>query len=219
MRLSAFALALILFLTSCVHTLCGSSLELTLLTIRPAIVRLDNVVGSCTAFHIGDGQFLSAAHCDSGYPITLIDHHGKQHQATIVSISKEKDLLLLAAKSFEGPALDIWSDDWQGDLLPGERIVSVGFPGYYHMKYTFEHGYVKDIINYKDSVEYTTAKDMAYPGESGGPVISLRTGKVIGVVSALSERILFFNDRDHQHASISLFVSHHEIRKFLSERK
>jgi hypothetical protein len=114
--------------------------------------------------------------------------------------------MLLECLSFSGPKLEIWSDFWNGELLPGSPVAVLGHPGYWNTDYTFEYSVFKGYLQIEGKPEFVTAMSAAYPGESGGPIINVRTGRVIGVTHALW---MFYN------TSLTAFISHHEIDSFL----
>ena len=116
----------------------------------------------------------------------LIDSKGREFTARVIKEDKAKDLLLLEAPT-NAPALDIWNDFWQGGLVPGTEIIALGYPGYYG-SYTWEHGYVKEIREMPAFGEVVVSKDISFPGLSGGAVIDIRRGKVVGMVVAVAER-------------------------------
>lgn len=188
---------------------------------REAVALLSYKDRTCSAFHVGGGEFITAAHCfgkdlpATAGPIELLDSKGKKHWPALVRLDAKSDLALLHAASFNGKALALWDNFWDGGLQPGMELVSVGYPGYYDADLQFEQGYVKDVVLY-DGTEMIVSEETAYSGESGGPVISTSNGKVIGVVHATVERIAWATFPKHTHVSLSLFISITEVRKFLS---
>ena len=175
---------------------------------RDSIFQLRAETHTCSAFAIAPGRILTAAHCKST-DIVLIDSKGREFTARVIKEDKAKDLLLLEAPT-NAPALDIWNDFWQGGLVPGTEIIALGYPGYYG-SYTWEHGYVKEIREMPAFGEVVVSKDISFPGLSGGAVIDIRRGKVVGMVVAVAEDVKYFNSYTHQHNSISILVSYYEL--------
>jgi len=178
--------AILLFAGSCA-LLKPAPVQNTLQNARPAVTHILYGNRSCSAFHIGDGEFITAAHCF------------------------EKDLVLLSVYGFKGPALHLWD----GNIPYGMELVVLGYPGYYDVNFLWEHGYVKDIVEF-DGIEMILSEESSYAGESGGPVISTVDGRVIGMVDAGMELIEWLRIPMHSHISLSLFVSATEIRAFLT---
>lgn len=189
---------------------------------RPAVTHLMYEGASCSAFHIGNGLFITAAHCfgsDLDYEmkeIRMIDQYNFQYFPKVAKYNQEKDLVLLSAPDFKGPALQLWDSFFDGKITPGMEMVTFGFPGYYWLGFQFEPCYVKDVTTFQ-GVEVVVSEEGSYSGESGGPTVSAVNGKVIGMVDAGIERIQWYESTSHSHVSISLFVSANEIRAFLAE--
>lgn len=210
---------MLLIMNSCA-TFGPAAVQRTVLESRAAVTHILYGQLSCSAFHIGDGRFITAAHCfgeDLGGPVgevRMIDEHNFQYFPKIAKYSQKMDLVLLVAPDFKGPALSLWDNVWDGELPLGMEMVSMGYPGYYDLSFQFEHGYIKDMIDF-EGVEMVVSEESSYSGESGGPAISTANGKVIGMVDAGVEQIQWYRFPTHIHVSLSLFVSAREIRAFL----
>lgn len=142
--------------------------------------------------------------------ITVISYHNIIYPAELVSVDISSDLSVLLVNYFNNSVLEVWNYEKDGDLKLGMPIISFGFPGYYFTEFTFELGYIKDLTVIKGR-EIIMAKEMAYNGGSGGPVISLTNGKVIGITDAMIERIYNLPQKRHQHYSLSLIVPYFKI--------
>jgi len=208
--------AILLFAGSCA-LLKPAPVQNTLQNARPAVTHILYGNRSCSAFHIGDGEFITAAHCfgkDLGYTmkeIRMIDYREFNYFPVVKAYDFEKDLVLLSVYGFKGPALHLWD----GNIPYGMELVVLGYPGYYDVNFLWEHGYVKDIVEF-DGIEMILSEESSYAGESGGPVISTVDGRVIGMVDAGMELIEWLRMPMHSHISLSLFVSATEIRAFLT---
>lgn len=202
-----------------------------------AVVKIEanNGRGMCTGFHIGKSQILTAAHClpDGAELFALLgknlllpsqllkvtDRAGRAHSVSVSRVDVRTDLVLLSAPTFNGPALSL------GRGLPreGSSVVVLGFPGYYGGQFTF------DVMRYKgiyvlnpgttDKRDLVVTTKGVAPGYSGGPLISLETGKVIGVVHAIIARQRYLNPITgvHIHDDFGLSVPSPLVLQFLSE--
>jgi hypothetical protein len=148
--------------------------------------------------------------------VRMVNERNFQYFPKVAKFNKAKDLVLLLAPDFKGPALSLWDGGWDGHIPRGMELVALGYPGYYGLDFIFEHGFIKDIVNF-EGVEMVVSEEASYSGESGGPVLSTANGKVIGMVDAGIELINWRRFPMHEHVSISLFVSAMEIRAFLAK--
>lgn len=211
------AALMLLVVSSCTHFK-PAPVQNTVQESRAAVTHILYGQRSCSAFHIGGGKFITAAHCfgeDLGGQIgevRMIDERNFQYFPKVVKYSVEKDLVLLLSPDFKGRALELFD----GSVPLGMEVISMGYPGYYDLNFQFEHGYVKDVFEY-EGVEMVVSEESAYSGESGGPAISTVNGKVIGMVDAGAELIQWYRFPTHLHVSLSLFVSAREIKAFLAK--
>lgn len=121
--------------------------------------------------------------------------------ATLLKLDKSKDLALL---KFDGPALPALSLAEEEDVQEGLAIAFIGFPigGALGFSAVTHHGViaaitpialpsassqqlnVQAIKRLRDGTFNILQLDAtAYPGNSGGPVFSVETGKVVGVIN------------------------------------
>jgi S1-C subfamily serine protease len=121
--------------------------------------------------------------------------------ATLVKLDKSKDLALLR---FEGPPLPALSLADGGEVQEGLAIAFIGFPigGALGFSAVTHHGVIASITpialpsassqqlnvqaikRLRDGTFNILQLDAtAYPGNSGGPVFSVDTGKVVGVIN------------------------------------
>ncbi len=139
---------------------------------------------------VTNNHVVASAAADDG-PITVIDHRGRRHAATIVGRSSVYDLAVLAVEDAEGlqPAA---LGDSEG-LLVGEPVVAFGAP--LGLSQTVTSGIVSalnrpvttsgesnDDSSYINAVQTDAAIN---PGNSGGPLVNL-AGQVVGVNSAIA---------------------------------
>jgi V8-like Glu-specific endopeptidase len=174
---------------------------------------------SCTAFHVGHNLFITASHCfapDTSYLIT--DSEGEVHGVDPILIDRDRDVAVFESDGFSGPALALWNEKLYGSPHVGSTIVSMGFPGYYLQGFVFEEGTVLDYRKL-NGTQMIISRGVSYPGESGGPVISLRTGQVVGLVHALAERITELDEDTKVHNTLSLLVAWSEIKIVLEQAR
>jgi S1-C subfamily serine protease len=198
---------------------CAHTVESTLSESRGSVVKLEYNSGICTSFHIGGGYFLTAAHCFhdavlvSG--VTVIDDRGERHRAALINRDSKRDIAILAVDDFHGPALKLWGPS-DGAVKMGSETLTLGFPGYYGTDFIFEHSRVQDQLVLRDTRVFI-AKEAAYKGQSGGPVISVANGKVLGLVRSCAEKVMDLETGAHVHNSLGIFVSYEELRRFISK--
>ena len=196
------------------------------------------VNGSCTVFHIGNGRLLTAAHCfdplyltlytnkeeesfmDTYFNHQITDAHGHVYKKIkLLKYNISHDMVLLQVEGFDGRALAIWNPSLDGTPEVGDRIISLGYPGYFARKFTFEIGLIKSISFMKTGLghdgPFILSKGTLFPGYSGGPTLSMENGKVIGLNHA-GASIPVFGGRDS--VPLSLAISYTTIRKFLKDK-
>lgn len=187
---------------------------------RQATVRLSVPGRSCSAFHVGNDVFVTAAHClhDQG-TVFLQALDGESYLATPVIVDMHLDLATIHSDTpFVGGQLELWSPS-DGPMKRGAELVACGFPGYYELEFIFEVGWLKDFLT-RDGVKMLVSSNLGYPGHSGGPVLSLQTGHVVGVNDLMSERISNLEGSPggpalHQHNTLALLVAATEVQLVL----
>jgi hypothetical protein len=186
---------------------------------RPAIVHLLAEGSSCSAFHVGHELFITASHCirpDTEY--IIVDSEDNPYGVRPILIDRDRDVTVFESNGFEGQPMQLWNEQLYGSPKIGSTIVSMGFPGYYLQNFVFEEGTVLDKRT-DNGVRLIVSRGVSYPGESGGPVISLQNGQVVGLVHALAERITHINDDVQVHNTLSLLVAWSEIRTVLEQAR
>lgn len=177
---------------------------------KDAIVRVSYDRGTCTAFHVGNHKFITAQHCldtrNASAQLVLIDQQNREHKAEILAQFPQDDVAVIYAETFRGPKLELWNDKEDGTLRPGTEIMTIGYPGYYFIRLTFEIGHVRETNFNISGTRFISSRDTVFRGQSGGPTIALKNGKVIGMNDALIENIDQLGPYLHQHGSISLYV-------------
>lgn len=184
-----------------------------------SVVHMLSTDTSCTAFHVGHELFITASHCfspDTEYGIS--DSDGETYSVRPILIDRDLDVAVFEGSGFDGPALTLWNERLYGEPKVGSTIVSMGFPGYYLQGFVFEEGSILDHRKL-NGARMIISRGVSYPGESGGPVISLRTGQVVGLVHALAERITELDNDTQVHNTLSLLVAWSEIKKVLEQAR
>lgn len=186
---------------------------------RPSVVHLTTEQSSCTAFHVGHELFITASHCikpDTEYSIS--DLNSDIYGVRPILIDRDRDVAVFESAGFDGEPLQLWNDKIYGLPKIGSTIVSMGFPGYYMQNFVFEEGSVLDTYTI-DGTKMIISRGIGYPGESGGPVISMQNGQVVGLVHALAERITPLSEDIQVHNTLSLLVAWSEIRIVLEQAR
>ncbi len=170
-------------------------------------IGVETTSSSGTGFFVSeDGYALTCAHvvegateicanviCNDGYPVEGFEHFGVYdvpHFGKVVYQNDSLDIALLKMDDCVPSYLPIE----QRRLLPeiGEEVVVLGYPLGYEMPQTNKFG--PNISLYKGYVSSNQVKDGnsvtfldidVKSGNSGSPVISVKTGKVIGIISGI----------------------------------
>jgi hypothetical protein len=182
-------------------------------------VHLLSETSSCSAFHVGHELFITAGHClelDEEYIIrTDKDEIGS---VTPILIDRDRDVAVFSSEGFEGSSLTLWNEEVYAKPPIGSSIMSMGFPGYYLGEFVFEEGRILD-YRVMDGVKLIVSREMSYHGESGGPVISMHNGQVVGLVHALAERVMQVQEGVEVHRTLSLLIAWSEIRLVLEQAR
>jgi len=188
-------------------------------TTKPSVVRFVSEHGSCSAFYVGQDLFITAAHCirpDADHFIENTD--GDMYLVQTIITDRDRDVAVFSSNDFDGLPLQLWNEWMYGDLKIGSAIISMGFPGYYGQEFAFEEGTVLD-KRMRGRVRMLVSRNAAYFGESGGPVISLHNGQVVGLVHALSEHVTDLGGDIRVHNTLSMLVAWSEIRTVLEQAR
>lgn len=208
----------IFLISSCAH-LPYQSPDEALKNLKSSVVKVDTEYTTCTGFFIGKNHFLTSAHCfinNFNQKFIIIDEDQVKYKAKIIKYDEARDLALIEAVGvFRAKAFEFWNEDTDGKVLLGSPILSMGYPGYYLGSFIFESSYFVGEGKIDGNIDCVICKNCVYQGESGGPMISLVNGKVIGVIDSNSERITHFDSERHQHNTLGLAVSYKEVKQFL----
>jgi S1-C subfamily serine protease len=143
-------------------------------------------IGLGSAFGHRSGRIITAAHvvapCDVK-TIALIDSSGNQTNVTRVDPDALLDLALItpSTKDFVKVPLELSTAT---QILIGGQVVILGFPGMYPGKEALlVFGHLAGVPTI-DGIQRWAINAAINGGNSGGPVLDARTGKVIGVISS-----------------------------------
>jgi S1-C subfamily serine protease len=138
---------------------------------------------------VDKGLILTNLHVVAGVEkIGLVFHDGHETEASIVSMQPENDLAVLQAKTIPDDLVPATLRS-TADLLPGDRVVAVGFP--FGIGPSASAGVVSGLKREYQSpegkrlltnlIQFDAA---ANPGNSGGPLVT-DDGEVVGIVTAI----------------------------------
>lgn len=169
-------------------SLIGFTAEVALPSVFRVVVPSTNKAG--TAFLHKSGWVITAAHVVEGAKaedITLLDYKANVYKVTRVLSDPDTDIAILSPeKQISLEALALANDD---TLKIGTQITTWGFPGgYYGYRPLLMSGYLSgvdvEVTKSKQQVRRWVINAAFNNGNSGGPVVSIETGEVIGVVSS-----------------------------------
>jgi len=137
-----------------------------------------------------NGLILTCAHVLMGSEIQVVFKEGlsnKSYKAEIVFIDDKNDVALIKAKNYKSST---WANiRLSKPAIKGEKIVAIGNPTIGNIGATNISGASSGIISNPKITLFGTERVVAditiASGSSGGPIFSLKTGEVIGVVTAV----------------------------------
>lgn len=164
-----------------------------------------------TGFVVGEGRLIATNHhvvkfdtpLGEGERLAILVRDGKEatvREATLARSNAEHDLAILRVQA-PLPPLTLAAD---GEAQEGQKVAFMGFPigemlGYSPVTHRGIISSITPIANPGGNERYLTAKSIsrlrsgafdiyqldatAYPGNSGGPLFDIDSGKVIGVIN------------------------------------
>lgn len=141
-------------------------------------VRTNTGVGS--GFFVDSNGFaLTCAHVVAGdYHPAVTLHDGRTLLAEVIAADEELDIALIKTNVASSSWLPIESDP----MSPvGTEVIAIGAP--FSLDYSLSKGVIS-AHRMSGSVSYIQTDAALNPGNSGGPIISLITGRVVGMVTS-----------------------------------
>lgn len=127
-----------------------------------------------------DGYILTNQHVvGSADRVTVLFNNGFEFEAEVIRQKHIRDVALIKIKGKGFTPLSI--KDASEDLLPGTEVIAIGTPKLQELNQSVTKG----IISGKRTIDKNTylQTDVAVNGgNSGGPLIDVETGKVVGIV-------------------------------------
>lgn len=159
-------------------------------TFRGMVCRIDchspfgDSIGSGSVIS-ADGLILTAAHVIRGSDNKLVFNtgpHKGQFESEIVFVDDRNDVAVLRAK---GLTARRWFNVRLAGFPPaGEPVMAIGYPGKPSSGDATQDFITKGIISASNSSKGWLVADLTVAsGNSGGPIISAKTGELVGVVS------------------------------------
>lgn len=143
-------------------------------------VKVETTTGSGSAFYIGNGEFVTAAHVVDDNPRMITLHNERINvSARIVGYTSrgDGDLAILSASAPGMAALA-----WAGTIGEGAEVAIVGYPLGQGLRASISRGIVSRTFTDEAGVSQIQTDAPANPGNSGGPLVDA-CGRVAGVVS------------------------------------
>ena len=143
-------------------------------------VKVVTPTGSGSAFYIGNGEFVTAAHVVDDRPSTITLRNERLNvSAHIVGYTSrdDGDLAILSASAPGMAALE-----WSGAIGEGAEVAIVGYPLGQGLRASISRGIVSRTFTDEAGVSQLQTDAPANPGNSGGPLVDA-CGRVAGVVS------------------------------------
>lgn len=160
-----------------------------------SIDNLANVKETGSCFCIAPNRFLTCAHVIKKYnknvDINLIDDinnvdvyiikNNMKKRAKVLSIDGAKDIALLEAD------IDIPSFEMEFEPYVGEDILTIGTPHGFDNNVSFGtiSSLNQQVFSNEGAPTYMFIDASVFHGNSGGPIIKLNNGRILGMVSAI----------------------------------
>ena len=141
-----------------------------------AVWLVESDYGYGTAFHIGDGEWITAAHVLGDVETVLLRHGSEEIEATVVGIDHDTDVALLEADT-EAPLVLLAQD---GPAV-GSEVLAAGYPLYDESEPSVTRGIISRLERDPFLGELLLTDAAMNSGNSGGPLLT-ECGTVAGMV-------------------------------------
>ena len=147
--------------------------------VAASVFQVVTATGLGTAFYIGDGEFVTAAHVIDGAGRRSVRLHnaGKQLEATVKAADFEADIAVLSAP---GAGIDPLRLASVRGLSVGHRLGAVGYPVYETPSASLVTGVLSRVEDDETLGTLVQTDAAINPGNSGGPLID-ECGNVLGM--------------------------------------
>ena len=173
-----------------------------------SVVLIKTPVGSGSGFFINPTTIITNQHVVEDWAkVEIVYFDGKQALGVINKVDPHRDLALISVSEPNNSFFSLGSEQ---DVFIGESVIAIGAP--VGQEWTLTKGVISQSRNEAGIVKLQT--DTAINrGNSGGPLISERTGKVVGV----NVSILRLHNDGLPVEGINFAVSVDELKDFLKE--
>ncbi len=141
-----------------------------------AVWLVESDYGYGTAFHIGDGEWITAAHVLGDVETLLLRHGSEEIEATVVGIDHDTDVALLNTDTEAPPVLLA-----QDAPAVGSEVLAAGYPLYDESEPSVTRGIISRLERDPFLGELLLTDAAMNSGNSGGPLLT-ECGTVAGMV-------------------------------------
>ena len=130
-----------------------------------------------TAFYIGDGDFVTAAHLVVGRRTARLRNTVADFPATVTATDPGRDVALLRAGEPPSEPLELLTGS---DVRPGQVVASVGYPLFEEYSASITGGLVSRVTDDRNFGMLIQTDAPINRGNSGGPLVD-QCGRVVGM--------------------------------------
>lgn len=156
------------------------SIEVSSIQVVEASVLVATGTGYGTAFHIGDGVFITAAHVVLDGGKVVLESELMQSDASVTFIDPQSDIAELHSRS--GAALPSLAWSPREAIPPGLTVATVGYPVDVEGTGSLSRGVISRLFS-ESGLNLIQTDVPVNPGNSGGALVD-ECGDVLGVVVA-----------------------------------
>jgi len=174
-------------------------------------------VGSGTGFFIStDGYILTCFHVvKDGHLFLILSNDDDVKVANLIAFDEATDLALLKADCVSQPV----NFGRKADIKLGETVFTIGFPAPQLQGFSpkVTKGIVSSLSGLKGDVRVIQIDAAVQPGNSGGPLMT-ENGRVIGVVNARANDVLYASVTGSPPQNINYAVKREFVMAFLQSQ-